>query len=134
MTAAESGIGRAVTDRMSSRASIFLLCALAVSACGTESAECESTLTLETRDRGSVQTIDDGCTSLVVSLARQGEVVLDTVPVVDANVLRFDYLTETAERLDYYFTPVGNGETVVQVGAQPSAFTWTSTVTIALPN
>lgn len=103
-------------------------------ACGTKSGECENTLMLSTTDTGTTHAIDDGCTSLVVSLTNDPAVSLDGVPTVDATVLRFDYRIAGTDTTDYYFTPLRSGTTDVQIGAQPATSAWTATLRITLPD
>ena len=105
-----------------------------ISACAQNNGECESSLTLNDGDRGSTRSINDGCTSVTVSLARDPLKSWGPAPTVsDTAVLRFDYRMETDSTVEYFLTPLNNGETQISIQQQPSGQPWTSTVQVAIP-
>src|SRR5687767_10204123 len=111
-----------------------LLAILALaSACGSKT-ECENSLTVRDSDRGSTRAISDGCTSLIVSLARDATTSWAAAPTIaDARVLRFDYHTDGATTSDYYFTPLQSGRTDVTIARQTAGEAWTLTLDVSLP-
>lgn len=111
----------------------FALVVATLAGCSGGPDECENTLVLEAADRGTTRAIEDGCTSLVVSLAHEPGVTWDATPGVDASVLRFDYRTDTETTTDYFFTPLASGQTLVSIGAQPTVAAWSASVEVVLP-
>ena len=93
--------------------------------------ECENTLTLRDEDQGATHAIEDGCTSLIVSLQNDPPSDWAATPVVSTDALRFDYRFEGAGTVEYYFTPMRDGEAQVKIAHPSAGESWLSTIRVS---